>query len=140
VGRIVHMESGATRRRRILTGMSVALRAAAQSSGLETGEERDIVAFLILSLAELQVSIEETATAWERREYWLKADRFRAEWSWVPRSRQRLDASLRAQDMAGAGACGMELAKILSDRRLRPPRRAAETPWRGAWDAWVRQG
>jgi len=140
VGRIVHTESGSTRRHRILTGVSQALRAAAQHPQVTDGEAREILAFLALSLTELQESVEDTVTAWERRDYWLKADRFRAEWTWVPEIRGRLEAALRRDDMAEARACGMELARVLSDRRLRPPRKAAERPWRGAWDAWLRKG
>jgi hypothetical protein len=137
VGRIVRTDSGAGRRTRILKSMALALRAAAADSPADD-EVPEILAFLALCLRELNESFEETARAWERREYWLKADRFRSEWAWVPRILGRLEPALTARDWDRARACGMELASVLADRRLRVPDSKA-TPWRGAWDAWVQK-
>lgn len=136
MGRIVRTESGATRRRRILNGMAQALRAVAQRAEVSDDETREVLAFLALSLAELDESIEETAGAWERREYWLKVDRFRSEWAPIQAIYGRLDAELGVGDMARARGSGMELAKVLAERRLRLPK-SSSTPWRGAWDAWL---
>jgi hypothetical protein len=136
MGRIVQTDSGALRRNRVLKTMVLALRAAARSA--TANESREILAYLALCLGELNDSFEETARAWERRDYWLKADRFRSEWAWVPAIRPRLEHALRAEDWDQARACGMELASVLAGRRLRPPESKA-TPWRGAWDAWVQK-
>ena len=92
MGRIVRTESGATRRRRILNGMAQALRAVAQRAEVSDDETREVLAFLALSLAELDESIEETAGAWERREYWLKAVSGRS----GPRSRRFTGAWMRS--------------------------------------------
>lgn len=136
MGRIVRTESGATRRNRILKGMGQALRAVGQRSDVTDAESREVLAFLALSLAELNESVEETVRAWERREYWLKADRFRSEWAWGPAILGRLEAALRLGDWGQARGCGIELARVMAERRLRPQVTTA-TPWRGAWDAWV---
>lgn len=138
MSRIVRTESGATRRSRILNGMAQALCAVALRSDVPAAEAREVLAFLALSLAELYESVDETARAWERREYWLKADRFRSEWAWVQPILERLEAALRGADWAQARLCGVELARILADRRLRP-RGTMATPWRGAWDAWFQK-
>jgi hypothetical protein len=119
--------------------MAQALRAVGQDNSPSQGEIRDVLAFLALSLGELNASVEETASAWERRAYWLKADRFRSEWSWVPRIHARLEAALRVEDLGEAQACGMELANLLADRRLRTLKAGGARPWGGAWDAWVKK-
>jgi hypothetical protein len=135
MGRIVRTESGATRRNRILRGMGQALRAVGGQADVSAAESREVLAFLALCLAELSQSVEETAVAWERREYWLKADRFRAEWAWAAAILGRLEPALRSRDWSEAGACGMEIATALAERRLRVGD-AKSHPWRGAWDAW----
>ena len=117
--------------------LALALRSAG-AGRLSDEETRDVLSFLALCLAELGDSIEETARAWERREYWLKADRFRAEWLWVGRIREELETALRAPDWARAFACGTELASILAERNLRVANSKA-TPWKGAWNAWVQK-
>ncbi|MBC8503858.1 MAG: hypothetical protein ISR58_17350 [Anaerolineales bacterium] len=38
---------------------------------------RDMAAFIALSLEAISETIETTVTAWEKRDYWVKADRFR---------------------------------------------------------------
>jgi hypothetical protein len=119
--------------------MAQALRAVGQRPGVTDAEARDVLAFLALSLAELNESVEETAGAWERREYWLKADHFRLEWAWISAILGRLEAALRLGDLGQASACGMELAKVLSDRHHRT-RDSSASPWRGAWDAWIKKG
>jgi len=46
-------------------------------------ELNDAVAFIILSLMEIERTIAQTTAPWEKREYWVKADQFRGEWKWV---------------------------------------------------------
>jgi len=118
-----------------MRGMAQALRAAAEPADSSRTEEREILAFLALGLAELQESVMETTVAWERRAYWVKADRFRHQWGWVPRNLARLETSLRQDDMLQAGACGLEIAGLLADLKVKPGR-ATSRPWKGAWRAW----
>jgi hypothetical protein len=119
--------------------MAQALRAVAQRPDISDGETREVLAFLALSLSELDESVEETAAAWERREFWLKADRFRLEWAPIQAVHGRLDVALRAGDMGLARDFGTDLARLLAERRLRPLK-SSSTPWKGAWDAWLQKG
>lgn len=140
MSRIIRPESGATRRNRILRGMVLAIRSTSTSGEPGTQPASDVFAFLALSLRELEKSVEETASAWERRSYWLKADQFRQEWAWVGRLRPPLEEALRAGDWDKASACGIELATVLAGRRLKVADSRAR-PWEGAWRAWqVQQG
>ncbi len=43
----------------------------------------DISSYIVLLLEQIESSVQETCLAWERRDYWVKADQFRAEWNWV---------------------------------------------------------
>lgn len=138
MGRVIRTESGSTRRNRILGAMGLALRAAARTPAMEEPEVRDILAFLALGLTELRESVDETARAWEKREYWLKADRFRSEWAWAEAIDSRLGAALSRKDWPAAQACGMDLARKMADRRVRV-RGTQSVPWRGAWNAWLQK-
>jgi hypothetical protein len=138
MGRVIRTDRGSTHRSRILGAMAVALRAAARNPDMGQGEVRDILAFLALGLTELRNSAEETARAWEKREYWLKADRFRSEWVWVETLDTRLVDALDRRDWRAAQACGMDLASRLAERRVQA-RDTRSEPWRGAWDAWLQK-
>jgi hypothetical protein len=135
LGRIVGSEGGATRRQRIIKGIVLALRSVGSSTP-SVDESRDVLAFLALCLDQLKESVVATAGAWERREYWVKADRFRADWAWVSRMEGALEPALKARDWERALACGTELARILAERSVRVADSRAR-PWRGAWDAWL---
>lgn len=54
-------------------------------------EARDMAAAIVFALRGITESVEEAATAWEKREYFLKADRFRMEWEWAAPAAQRLE-------------------------------------------------
>jgi hypothetical protein len=116
--------------------MARTLREASGPEPLPDSTERDLFAFLALGLAELAGSVETTALAWEKRSYWLKADRFRQEWEWVGQIQPRLDLALTSSDWDEARRCGMELATVLGARKLKTGSKAG-TPWRGAWSAWA---
>jgi hypothetical protein len=136
MSRIIRVESGVTRRNRILRAMVLAIRSTATASPPRAEPARDVFAFLALSLRELEKSVEETTAAWERRAYWLKADQFRQEWAWAGRLRPPLDQALRSGSWDKAAACGMELATILAGRKLRVAQSHAK-PWDGAYKVWL---
>ena len=46
-------------------------------------EARDMAAAVVFSLRAIEATIGVTTDAWEKRDYFLKADRFRLEWEWV---------------------------------------------------------
>ncbi|HET7010690.1 MAG TPA: hypothetical protein VFI11_07945 [Anaerolineales bacterium] len=131
MSRVIRIQAAHRTRQHILQAMALAVRAAA-SPETDPQVERDILAFLDACLAELSKSVDETASAWEKRGYWLKADRFRQEWSWVERSSASLNQALGRRDLERSRACGMELATHLQHVRL-PASRLQARPWAGAW-------
>ncbi len=135
MSRIVRTETGTTRRRKLMQGIAQTLRAFSQPPAPGREQSRQMLAFLALALAQLQESVEETATAWEKRSYWVKADRFRRDWEWAPRLLSAMDGALEAADFERAAACGMELATAIAAQRLKPGRPIPGL-WNGAWNAW----
>ena len=49
-----------------------------------------LIAFIVLSLMEIERTIAQTTAPWEKREYWVKADQFRSEWKWVGEIKTKL--------------------------------------------------
>ena len=46
-------------------------------------ETKDMAIFIVLSLDTVADTIDPSVAAWEKRGYWVKADRFRMEWTWA---------------------------------------------------------
>ena len=57
-------------------------------------ESRDLAALIVFSLRRLEQGVDQTATAWEKRNYFVKADRFRFEWEWVEEVSFSLETAL----------------------------------------------
>ncbi len=93
---------------------------------------RDLVAFLALALNEIHATIDVTCLAWEKRDYWLKADQFRREWAWAGRTADKLERVVLGDDWANLPALMVDLAKHLEKVNL-PKRNTLGTPWVGAF-------
>jgi len=50
----------------------------------------DMLAFIILALEEIASGIDRSVEAWEKRGYWVKADKYRMEWQWTEKTAERL--------------------------------------------------
>jgi hypothetical protein len=70
-----------------------ALRRLARKSTFDQ-ESQDLAALIVFSLRRLSEGVEQTTTAWEKRDYFLKADRFRLKWEWVDDTAYELESAL----------------------------------------------
>jgi len=137
MSRIVKPESGSSLRNQLLKNVASALRYGAQHAP-ERDELRDMVAFITLSLAQVQDSLHSTVLAWEKRGYWVKADRFQREWTWVRQSMDDLHCVLKQDEVESALPVLAELASNL--RTIKPSKKAIDAQlWRGAWKSWQEQ-
>jgi hypothetical protein len=89
MGRIIHAgDTAAKRRHAHLRSCAEALRLLAQNPALGAGrfddEAKDMTAFLVFNLRSIGETIEESARAWDDRNYWKKAEKLRADWRWAP--------------------------------------------------------
>lgn len=58
----------------------------------------ELASFIALSLEEIESSVRETSDAWEKRDYWVKADQFRSEWGWVGEVKSCLTEAIQQQN------------------------------------------
>ncbi|HAE85955.1 MAG TPA: hypothetical protein DCG78_05555 [Anaerolineaceae bacterium] len=124
-------ESGAVIRSRLSKSIVKALRLLMQKQKPDS-ESRDLAAYIILALEKIAESVETTASAWEKRDYWLKADRFRQEWAWCEARSQALAAALRVDDWAGVAQELALIGQALSGVEVSANNRIGK-PWVGAW-------
>jgi|Deesub1362A_J573_1020465.scaffolds.fasta_scaffold07507_3 hypothetical protein len=137
MSRVIRPVSPASQRRQLMQRLALAL-TALENQSLNRHERRDLMAFVALVLQELANSVEETCAAWEKRSYYLKADRFRREWRWVDLALKRVQETLRdGQDNLPTEA--REILKAAMEEISVPARLQKQRPWQGAWEAWQRQ-
>ena len=125
-------ESGAVIRSRLSKSIVKALRLLMQKQEPDA-ESRDLAAYIVLALEKITESVETTASAWEKRDYWLKADRFRQEWAWCEARSQALAAALQADDWASVAQELALIGQALSGVEVSANNRLGK-PWIGAWE------
>ncbi len=82
MGRIVNTASTGKRRNQLRRTIAELLRRLSQKGEIDD-DAKDMVAMIVYSLNEIDAGIQSSAEAWEKRDYWIKAEGFRREWMWV---------------------------------------------------------
>lgn len=129
---VIRPESAARARDRILGAIAYTLRAGAGNTTADASERRDMLAFVALALKQLSQSVEDTAGAWERRGYWVKADKFRQEWRWSEDAARELRLVLGNGDLASAASLVSSVASHLGRAKI-PAKLNKSSPWKDAW-------
>ncbi len=82
-------DTAAKRRRSHIRSCAEAIRVLAGSEYFDE-EAQDIAAFIVFNLQGIYKSIDESALAWDDRNYWKKAEALRDKWYWSKRSGEQL--------------------------------------------------
>jgi hypothetical protein len=88
-------ETPARKRHAHLRSCAEVLRLLAQRPAFGA-EERDMAAFLVFSLRGIWQTIDESANAWDDRNYWKKSEALREKWRWSRTAADQLEAHLLA--------------------------------------------
>ena len=132
MGRYINLESAGKNRTKLVRLVSDALKELMRQSQID-GMTRDLVAFMSMALLEITKTIDLTVEPWEKRGYWVKADRFRREWSWAEKLGDKLYSALSAEDWHEIAQITARLAEKLSQEKV-PARHRLGAPWTGAWE------
>jgi hypothetical protein len=130
LSRLVNPDGVGKQRDRMMKAVTLALKTLASRKEVDD-EVRDLVAFMALALNEIHETIDVTCLAWEKRDYWLKADQFRREWAWAGRSGDKLERVVLGEQWQDLPTRMVELAAHVAKINL-PKRNTLGTPWVGA--------
>ncbi len=95
----------------------------------------DLVAYIGLSLLAIHSNVERSVVAWEKRDYWVKADRFRMEWSWAGMQGNEMLTALDSGNWSGIAMSAAKIGQKLSKVRVTEKSRIG-SPWVGAWEKY----
>ncbi|MEN6408151.1 MAG: hypothetical protein ABFD44_00400 [Anaerolineaceae bacterium] len=131
MGRVVNPDSVGKERTRLTKGVVLALRELMKQTQPDD-TSRDLAAFIALALLEVAEGIEVSVSAWEKRDYWVKADRFRMEWAWTERLGAAMRDAVLADDWGTVAMTGVQVGQKLMKVEV-PAHHRLGTPWVGAW-------
>jgi hypothetical protein len=133
LSRIINIDGVGKQRKKLTREIVLSLRKLTQQSEVND-ETRDLAAFIALSLDAVFKTIELTVTPWEKRDYWVKADRFRMEWAWSESYAEDMRTAVLADDWGQVAITSAKIAEKLKSVQV-PERNRLGEPWHGSWQA-----
>lgn len=94
-------------------------------------EAKDMVAFLVFNLRGIYQTIDESAHAWDEKNYWKKAEALRERWRWSRTAARELEALILDDDWSAIPIQLIGLAEHFQDVTVRSITRNADW-WCGA--------
>ncbi len=131
MSRVINPNALGKERDQLVKAIVLSIRELAQqaSTGAQT---YDLVAFIVLALDAITETIDPSVQAWEKRGYWVKADRFRMDWMWTGQYGKDLRVAILSEDWAKVALLSAKIGGKLSSIQI-PVRHRIGQPWVGAW-------
>lgn len=130
MGRVVNTNDPGKRRNALMRDGAELLRHLMLQNTI-TDDAKDMLAQLVYTLREVDEGIEESAKAWEKRDYWMKAEEFRSRWMWAGTTADELAQLVRREDWGNLPTFLVKLMPKFADITITKFTRD-ETLWAGA--------
>ncbi len=130
MSRVIDTESAGKKRAQLSKAILLAIRELMKQP--EPGElSQDLAAFIALSAQEISRTVDMSVQAWEKRGYWVKADRFRLEWEWADFLGKSMEQAVKQEDWSQIAMISVKIAQKLNKVKV-PVKNRIGTPWVGA--------
>ena len=131
--RIINPDSAGKQRNKIIRRVALTVRELLRQPK-PNDTSRDMVIFIVLSLDTVSDTIDPTVAPWEKRDYWVKADRFRMEWAWAKKLADKMREALFVEDWGAVAMCAVQIAQQQQVAKIDiSPKHRMGKPWEGAW-------
>jgi hypothetical protein len=137
MSRVINTDSTGKQRNQLLRTIAELLRHLSQKPTFDN-TSRDMLALLVYCLREIDSGIDESAKAWEKRDYWMKAEDLRRRYMWVNDMADQLQQMCFQDEYAGLPNLMMKLLPHVADIKVTKFTRT-EALWAGAYDRLLRE-
>jgi len=131
LSRVINPDSAGKDRTRLTKAIVLAVRELAKQKEV-TEEARDLAAFISLALKTIAEGIDVSVAAWEKRDYWIKADKFRMEWMWSGQYADKMKVAIFTDDWSTIAMLMPQIAQKFSKVMVSENHRLGK-PWVGAY-------
>lgn len=130
MSRVINPDSAGKERTHLTKSIVLALRTLAKQTDVDDAT-RDLAAFIALALLRIDATIDISVQAWEKRGYWVKADKFRMEWMWTKHLGEQMRSAVLGGDWGAVARISAQVGQKLVKVQV-PERHRLGTPWVGA--------
>ncbi len=131
LGRVINPDSSGKERTKLTKSIVKAIRQLMTQTQPDQNT-RDLAAYIVLGLEDIFKSIDISVLAWEKRGYWVKADRFRIDWEWTLQFSKQMREALLKEDWAQVALMAAKTAQKFNSVKIAVNNRIGE-PWVGAY-------
>lgn len=131
MGRVINPNNYRKERQMLLRSVALTIRKLMRQEKQDQ-KTRDFAAYLVIALNSISKTIDPALEAWEKRGYWLKADRYRLEWQWTDLLASEMEDAVQRDDWSSIALVVGKIAEKIGDVKI-PKRNNIGTPWVGAW-------
>ena len=135
MSRVITTERPGKVRNQYRRTIAEALRRLSQKPQLDD-EAKDLAALIIFSLHGMANTVDQTIEAWEKRDYWMKAERFREEWRWLEPTTDELSAVIYEGKWDQLPAVLAQLMPHFADIKIKQMTRKPAL-WQGAYEKFM---
>ena len=131
MSRVINPDSVGKDRTRLTKSIVVCIREMAKMKEV-TSEAKDMASFIALALQSISEGIDVSVAAWEKRDYWVKADKFRMEWMWSGQYADKMKVAIFTNDWGTIAMMMPQIAQKFSKIEVSDNHRLGK-PWVGAY-------
>lgn len=137
MSRVINPDSTGKQRNQLMRTAAELLRRLSQKPEIDA-EARDMVAMLVFCLRGIDEGIEQSAAAWEKRDYWVKAEELRQRWRWAGQMADTLQTVVFQDDWQALPALVARMLPHFSEIKITKLTRS-EALWNGAYDRLMQE-
>jgi hypothetical protein len=137
MSRVINTDSTGKQRNQIMRTAAEILRRLSQKGDID-GEVKDMLAMLVYCFREIEEGIDQSAQAWEKRDYWVKAEELRQRWSWPGDIADQIQAMILKEDWNQLPPLMIKLLPRFADIKITKLTRS-ESLWQGAYDRLMKE-
>lgn len=130
MSRVINPDSAGKQRNQHMRTVAELLRRLSQKQELDD-EVKDMVSALVFCFRDIDEGIEASAVAWEKRDYWMKADELRTRWSWAGRMADELQPIIFSNEWHNLPAMIVKMLPYVNDIKITKLTRK-EDAWHGS--------
>jgi hypothetical protein len=136
MSRVINTDSTGKQRNQLMRTAAEILRRLSQKTDIDA-EVKDMLAMLVYCFREIEEGIDQSAAAWEKRDYWVKAEELRQRWGWPGDMADQIQAIVYQEDWGKLPTLIVKLLPRFADIKITKLTRS-EALWQGAYERLMR--
>ncbi|MBA3871558.1 MAG: hypothetical protein H0X30_20625 [Anaerolineae bacterium] len=134
---VINTDSTGKQRNQTMRTVAEILRRLSQKQVVDD-EVRNMTAMLVYCLREVEAGIDQSATAWEKRDYWVKSEELRQRYMWVGDMADQLRAMIYSEQWTLLPPIMLKLLPRVADIKITKMTRDV-TLWDGVYDKLMQE-